>query len=108
MQHTRPAKPFDQRYLRKPRGMQKGMRVLPGTRATISKETPKHEATDSKGTGRRGGISKDQLHHTARTPTKFLAEIELCDREKKNKKRNVNPSRGEGRNHNGTHDTGYS
>jgi hypothetical protein len=74
----------------------------------ISKETSEHEATDSKGTGRRGGISEDQLDHTARTPTKFLEEIELCNREKKNEKRNVHLSRGEGRNHNGTHDTGDS
>ena len=106
MQHTGPAKPFNFRDLSKPRGMQKGVRVLPGARATISKETPEHKATGSKGTGRRGGISEDQLDHTARTPTKFLAEIELCNREKKNKKRNVNSSRGEGGNHNGTHNTG--
>ena len=84
------------------------MRVLPGTRATISKETPEHEATDSKGTGVREGISEDQLDHTARTPTKFLEEIELCNRAKKNKKRHVNPSRGAGRVHNGTHDPGDS
>jgi hypothetical protein len=91
-----------------PRGMQKGVRVLPGARATLLKETSEHEATDCKGTGRQGGISEDQLDHTARTPTKFLEEIELCNREEKNKKRHVNPSRGAGRVHNGTHNPGDS
>ncbi len=82
MQHTGPAKPIGPRYLGKPRGMQKGVRVLPGA-AMLSKETSEHEATDSKGTGVREGISEDQLDHTARTPTKFLEEIELCNREKR-------------------------
>ena len=74
----------------------------------LLKETSEHEATDSKGTGRREGISEDQLDHTARTSTKFLEEIELCNREEKNEKCHVNPSRGAGRVHNGTHDPGDS
>jgi hypothetical protein len=74
----------------------------------LSKETPKHKTEDSKGAGRQGGIPKDQLDHTAGTSEELLAEIELRDRKEKNKKCHLNPSRGEGRVHNGTHEPGDS
>jgi hypothetical protein len=38
--------------------MQKRVRVLPGARATLPQETPKHEAEVSEGAGRRGGFPK--------------------------------------------------
>jgi hypothetical protein len=59
LQHPQSPQLIHPRNCAMPQSMQKGMHIFSGTRETILQKTPQHQAENSRGAARRGGVQQD-------------------------------------------------